>query len=339
LGAEVERLGERLHVTLHGDLGIMAENDGPWKYHHYAYKRSQSPQWKGTAADLALAKNLPNLKLLTVDGLRLTDASWKAIGEFRQLQHLDLDATPVTGVELQHLTKLSDLAALHLRFLLHLQDDHLSVLRNFNNLIGLTILDSPVGDKGIAALQSLRKVTDVDLSGTKVTGKGLRYLGELSELKRLTLKKCPVADDGLAHLSKLAKLRSLVLDGTRITDNGLAYVTHLPIDWLSLDRTQVTNAGLARLVGLKSLLDLSLQGTKVDDEVVPILSKMTSLADLTLPTSVSDDAAARLHQALPKCRLTCEYYVRVGDSWARGNCPCSKRAETIKRIESRLRSR
>jgi hypothetical protein len=87
----------------------------------------------------------------------------------------------------------------------------------------------------------------------------------------------------------LRKLQDLNLFNTKVTDAGLEHLKALTsLQWLSLGssfgpigKTKVTNAGLEHLKGLPDLWYLELWGTQVSEEGVK-----------------------RLHEALPKCRIS-----------------------------------
>lgn len=60
------------------------------------------------------------------------------------------------------------------------------------------------------------------LCGTQVTDAGLAHLQVLTELRELDLGHTQVTDAGLAHLQGLRGLRKLDLVYAKITDAGLA---------------------------------------------------------------------------------------------------------------------
>jgi hypothetical protein len=65
-------------------------------------------------------------------------------------------------------------------------------------------------------------VTDVHLSGTKVTDDDLKHLEGMKHLKTLDLSETYITDAGLEHLGGLKQLRRLVLWHTQTTDAGVA---------------------------------------------------------------------------------------------------------------------
>ncbi len=60
------------------------------------------------------------------------------------------------------------------------------------------------------------------LSGTKVTGSGLKHLVGLPKLRILRLENTPLGDNAVAGLAGLKVLKSLDLEGSKVTAEGLA---------------------------------------------------------------------------------------------------------------------
>jgi len=110
------------------------------------------------------------------------------------------------------------------------------------------------------------KVREVYLYRTQVTDAGLAQLQSLTELEELDLRGTQVTGAGLAHLQGLTRLQVLFVTGIQFKDAELVHLQRLAnLQWLSLDRTQVTDAGLAHLHVLHGLRVLFLNGTHVTD--------------------------------------------------------------------------
>jgi hypothetical protein len=83
----------------------------------------------------------------------------------------------------------------------------------------LRLIGTDVTDDGLAALQSLHTLKDVDLTGTKVSGAGIGTLAPL-KLTSLNVSHTPVSDSDLEALGTLSCLSSLDVSGTYITEAG-----------------------------------------------------------------------------------------------------------------------
>jgi Leucine Rich repeat len=161
-------------------------------------------------------------------------------------------------------------------------------------------------DAEVAQVGRLATLTNLSLSGRRVTDAGLAPLKGLSGLERLEIHCECVTDAGMAHLKRLTNLRELSLSGTPITNDGLAHLEGLTnLSLLALGSTQVTDAGLAHLRGLTNLSVLSLSSTQVTDSGLSRLKKLGKLSKLHLVrTQVTDAGVKQLKQALPGLTIT-----------------------------------
>jgi len=79
-----------------------------------------------------------------------------------------------------------------------------------------------VTDAGLKELAALKTLQTLDLWGTKVTDVGLKELATLKTLQTLDLSDTQVTDVGLKELAALKTLQTLDLSGTQVTDMGKA---------------------------------------------------------------------------------------------------------------------
>jgi|WetSurMetagenome_2_1015567.scaffolds.fasta_scaffold174792_1 internalin A len=95
------------------------------------------------------------------------------------------------------------------------------------------------------------KLTSLNLSGTKVTDKGIIHLGRLSNLTLLNLDRTGLTDDGIATLVEMPAtqgLRFLYFSGDNITDRGIEFLAKLKkLNGVDLSDTKITDKGLAPL--------------------------------------------------------------------------------------------
>src|SRR5262245_59956132 len=91
--------------------------------------------------------------------------------------------------------------------------------------------------------ERLKQVSKMDLSGTKVTGAGLKYLSGLERLGELDLSCTKVGGAALRHLAGLENLRKLILYRSAVTDEGPRHLVKLKrLEVLDLQKTKVTDA-------------------------------------------------------------------------------------------------
>lgn len=123
------------------------------------------------------------LKSLNVTGMKLTEAAAKAIGGFTSLEHLDLGQCEITSGMLGELTRLKKLRELKLFIAKGLDDSAFGHLSNLTALTNLSCrgMQSLTG-KGLGAFTALKRLTELDLSSTGVTGAEVGRLGEVNAL-------------------------------------------------------------------------------------------------------------------------------------------------------------
>jgi internalin A len=194
------------------------------------------------------------------------------IGQFSQVEKLDLHGPFVTDAGLAHLKGLTNLSSLNI-------GDRTGDCTGNITLLGT----AHVTDAGMPYLKGLTKLTLLDLNGTKVSDAGLIYLAGLTKLQVLYLGDTLVTDAGLAHLDGMTKLMGLDLGGTTVSDAGLGGLkTLIDLNYLSLRGTQITDEGLAHLECLTKLGALDLSETRITDAGLAHLKGLTRLWDLDL---------------------------------------------------------
>jgi internalin A len=86
----------------------------------------------------------------------------------------------------------------------------------------LDLMDSSVTDAGLRHLRDYQEFTNLRLTNTRVTDKGLAEVAHHPNLVHLDLSKTKVTDAGLHHLKPLSDLRSVRLHGANVTADGIA---------------------------------------------------------------------------------------------------------------------
>lgn len=88
----------------------------------------------------------------------------------------------------------------------------------------------------------------LNLTGTRITGKGLQHLKNNKNLAALGLAFTGVDDASLVHLQALPNLQVVDLRETTVTDEGLMQLTKVPsLRRVLLSGNHVTEAGMKRL--------------------------------------------------------------------------------------------
>lgn len=201
-------------------------------------------------AGLGELSKLPALVRLNLFGeLQFTDEGMTHLGTITTLKHLSLSNAAVSdrnaGVTDEGLSRLKALTSLESLALYNspqVTDAGLAPLAEFTRLAKLVITNAkiegrglaplttlkslslennPVDDAGVEILVQNRQLTDLNLSGTKITDKAFRIIAEnLPDLKRLNVRQTQLTDAGLEALKPLKHLREVRAAGTKITQAG-----------------------------------------------------------------------------------------------------------------------
>jgi serine/threonine-protein kinase len=170
--------------------------------------------------DLARIHDLPELDLLRLNRLSITDKGFRHLTRLPQLSVLELVEARITDQGLRH-------------------------LKNLPSLTWLTLDSTFVTDAGLVHLQSLPKLRILRLNRLRITDQGLSQLEPLTGLRLLELYECNVSDAGMKHIQKLNNLTWLFLSRTKVTDVGLADLKELEgLRNLFVAQTQVTDEGV-----------------------------------------------------------------------------------------------
>ncbi len=236
---------------------------------------------------------------------------------FDRLAHLSPDATQrewtsLSSVELGPSASDGELEELLVLGLHELPDlSELSLRRSQVTDAGLVAMQSMVRlqrlalgpattDAGLAHVQGLVALQSLDLSGTRITGEGLRLSKDLPDLFILNLSRTGVTDDDLACLKEFPLLSRLQLCDTSITDAGLVHLEDLAeLHFLALVGTRVSDAGLAHLKKVPKLRFLLLERTAVTAAARREL--VLSRPGLTVyPLPFPEPSAAKTRPAKPR---------------------------------------
>ncbi len=185
-------------------------------------------------------------------------------------------------------------------------DADLDRLRGMSRLTVLFLGDTAVTDAGLVRLQGLPGLTRLFLGGSKgVTDAGMVHLRGMVSLQILGIDRTEMTDAGLAHLKGLTGVTTLWASNTKVTAAGLSHLEGMKgLRELDLTNTAAADAGLKSVTNFTALEYLHLKGTAVTDAGLDHLAGLGSLTFLDLTgTKVTATGVAKLHAALPKCKI------------------------------------
>ena len=152
-----------------------------------------------------------------------------------------------------------------------------------NALLRVSFVSEPsaVTDLDVAKLQVLQDhITDLDISRTRISDKGLKAISTFNNLTKLDLHETEIGDQGLAHLRSLPHLRSLNLHSTRVSNKGLQALASLKgLKRLYLWNTRVTEYGYEELLIALPNTEISFLADMPYPEVVPTNAPMSTKRD------------------------------------------------------------
>ena len=171
-------------------------------------------------------------------------------------------------------------------------DVTLSALKNHEELRTILLNNTQVSFTGLQALQKLKRLSHLAVSGCELGKSEFNQLYQLSTRQPLTLdlSQSTITDKDLAFMETL-DVRQLNLNGTTISDAGLELVSQSKkCQQLDLGHTQCTAAALAQTLPELPLETLSLQAVSLNAAVLQAISEIETLTTLDLAKSnILDD--------------------------------------------------
>jgi WD40 repeat protein len=273
-------------------------------------KNDYLTQQGGIHPDLIKAvKDAEGVTRISVMNTRITDAGFAQLAELPwvgRVETLNLMSTRITDASLMTLSKFPALTELYLSGCEKFTDDGLAALEGLDELANLQLGGTRIGDAGLAHVGKLESLEQLGLASSKVTDAGLPQLAGLKQLRLLNLSYCRISDAGLKPLAGLSALESLELnDGyalnervSNITGSGLRHLAKLSkLRMLDLDHTKVNDEGLSHLAPLSQLESLSLHGTKISDAAAKHFGRFKNLETLDVEdTQVGDEVMKAVSQ-------------------------------------------
>ena len=275
----------------------------------------------GDAGALQL-QPLPNLAVLDLSFTKITDRSLGAAAGWPKLQQVNLSQTGVTDAGVLSLQRQLPKVQVWVRegslLISHesLTQSKTFALRGpfFTNAYFECIGDiqfpytvdlsgSRITAKGLrgAPVGSIGWTRKLSLEGESIDNQSLEAIAAWQNLHELTLRNANISAAGLQHLSKLPRLRRLWLTGSQVADEDLVSLGELcELEFLDLSMTRIEGAGLRHLAGLTKLRRLALVGSTITDDSLGNLPPLPALECLDVDhTAISDRGIEHL-KTFPK---------------------------------------
>lgn len=177
-------------------------------------QRIKSLDFQGNSLNgsgLTVAQTIPNLIRLNVSSNPLSDQGIQAISQLSQLKNLEIKDVEFSPRGLLYLGQMKNLDKLEMDACEY-DVKLLGSLSNMPALEELSLNDQKkLSDRAISKLRNLPNLRMVDVSATKVSGKGFEHPGDYPFLERISLKENQLSEDGFKALSRLKNLKELDL--------------------------------------------------------------------------------------------------------------------------------
>lgn len=201
-------------------------------------------------------KHSPNLKTIILFGPQINDAHLTAISECVTVTDVYLRRTSCSPLGIERLRRMRGLTKLTVEdSLLFVTADANGVFAGFPNLEVLSLANSPVSDNVLEPIADMPRLVYLNLRGTNITDRSLRFIVRVSGLRELDLGITQVGDNGAAHIVELRELERLYMDSTELTDNSINdFAKMKSLRHLDIGNTQISDASVQRLrIALPSL--------------------------------------------------------------------------------------
>jgi hypothetical protein len=160
-------------------------------------------------------------------------------------------------------------------------------------------------------------ITEINMSGAKVSATGLAALSTLPNLESLNISSSRVGSDSLTMIGKSQSLKTVNFANSDANDRVVSELSRIPhLRSLDLSGTQVTGGSATGFGSMPELTELSLAGTGADDQVTAALA--------TLPIRSLDLSKSRITNASLPLLLKIATLEKLNVSFCRvtGDCDC-----------------
>ena len=167
-------------------------------------------------------------------------------------------------------------------------------------LTTLVLAGTETDDRIFPVLEKFKVIT-LDLSGTRITGEGLKELPNPGRIDSLGVADMPIKDEDARAIAGMRRLRLLNLRGTQITAVGLRELAGLELEQIDLGNCPIEDDAISELAGIESLQRIVLSDCQgLTENCIDALLRMKNLTSIQIDNcKIGDEQILRL-KALPK---------------------------------------
>lgn len=170
-------------------------------------------------ADVEGLPNCPNLEILELMGVGLSDVDLRSIAPCKRLTSVDLSGNDISDCGVVHLRHLANLSSLDLSAT-QLTGSAFAMFSSSNCLRRLYVSGCPIDSKAFASLRRFGALDILCLDDTGLSDDEITYLIELQSVSWLKLNENPISDFSMPSLGALRNLQRVELVGTAVTHEG-----------------------------------------------------------------------------------------------------------------------
>lgn len=200
--------------------------------------------------DASLPNILPvsSVESLILNNIEITDKSIDVINQMKNLIHLYVPATKITGQGLARLSTDLKLKSIYVS-LLNLRDQDLDHLVDYPLLENISVSSNQISGQTLTKLSRLQNLNNLHVNQTGIEDKDLPLLKDISNLSKLLIGSPQLTENTLMQiLSDLNQLTQLQIFDVSLTNEGTAVLTGMNnLKQIRLIRTDVSDANVNRL--------------------------------------------------------------------------------------------
>jgi Leucine-rich repeat (LRR) protein len=275
---------------------------------------------------------IPNLELLYLAEIALTDKMLGAFKKSNKLKILSLMGNQLTGEGLCYFKNNKDLNNLDLRYN-QITDEHLYHLASCKRIIGIALdhnkiegaglktfeQSSPyieslelsynkIDDEALQYFVNATKITTLDLAGNRITGSGLGYLkNSIPHISIMRLQENKITDAHLHVLQHCRNLDVLNLNNNLLSGAFLSYLIYNQVlSFLSFSNNPIIASFLSPLKFVHTLKGIGLENTGITDTEFKHLLHNSQLYELEVSNNpaITGQHIITLFPALKKIAIT-----------------------------------
>ncbi|MFY0479379.1 leucine-rich repeat domain-containing protein [Achromobacter marplatensis] len=158
-----------------------------------------------------------------------------------------------------------------------------ALVKQCPNIQSLNLRNNILDEDAVAVLQRFEKLTELDLTASKIANEGIKEVAKITNLTSLKVGNCDISDYGAMELPKLVNLSTLDLSGNFIGCAGAAEVAKLlELTELNMSTTDIFFDGVRALAALPNLRTLDLSDHIIFSEDSTPLEMFNKLSCLKL---------------------------------------------------------